>query len=979
MKKSNPFFFVKWFTILLFILVYIKASAQYQGYNWYFYDSTGISFLTKPPSPIKNSVFAYGSDGPEEGAAAISDSAGNILFYADPRQIWNSSNQLMDNGQGLLGGASSTQGVIIIPMPEHDSLYYVFTLDEQQDSLKNGLNYSIVDMCLDCGKGAVLPNFKNIHLLDSAGEKMAATYHSNGTDIWILVHQYYTDAFYAYLLTKNGLSQPVISHIGAKHIGFYRSDGATIWGQMKISPNGKKIALGLSEIDTVIGKSGLQEIFDFNNNTGKVSNEIQLSKYYYYSYGVAFSPDNSKLYMSCISPVDAGIFQYDLSLADPRHSDTMISYPMSPTQLQLGPDGKIYLANFYHRHYLSCISNPNAKGAASGFVGDAIFLGSRSPDLGLPSFIDNFVYHNKGRRCKRAVVKKDTTLCYGVIYKIIPPHSTSGYLWQDGSTDSTYTVSKAGTYTVQLTTPQTCSETYSLKVSYLSELNTHLPNDTILCPGDVYKITLPLQSGASYTWSDNKIGNNFTIYKAGKYYVTENYKGCKKTDTILVLVFDTAIKIPLIPGDTSICPGQKILIDLHTINWPIKWQDGSTSKYYLIRDSGSYSFEIENCVNHKWRIKVSYRALPVNTIKDTTLCVGTSYIARLADADTSFYHIWSDGSGADSMVINTAGKYWVKFVVGSCTVYNNFNVSYQKPPGHLFPADTNLCPGKDIVLNVSSKTGNLTWADGSKDTSYTVLSPGIYTLNISNACGHFTQSVNVKIDTIHFNIGKLITGCEGRNLMIDETGNGERYHWSDGDTLPIIKISKPGYYWIEITKKGCMAYDSFRVRFDSNYTNKRFFSGDTTICIGKSISINLDTTLGKLMWDNGLQSNNLIISNAGSYSATLSNACGAFTEYFNVSELDCSCPVYAPSAFTPNKDSINPVFNVISQCRFKNFRLEIFNRWGEMIFSTNDSQKGWDGTFKGSVCEDGIYLWTLVGENIRNKLVFQYGEVALLK
>jgi len=977
----------KSYLILAFFLCYSYfGSAQYQAYNWYFNDSTGVTFKTSPPSAISTSVMYYPNDGPLEGASSISDSAGNILFYADPRQIWNSGNQLMPNGQGLLGGASSTQGVIIIPQPGHDSLYYVFTLDEQQDSLKHGLNYSIVDMCLECGKGDVLPGHKNIHLLDTASEKMAATYHANGNDIWIVVHKYFTDEFYAYLLTKSGLSKPIISHCGVKQADPFNPGvyGAMIWGQMKISPNGKKIAFGLSGTDTVYGSSGLHELFDFDNSTGKVSNEIQLSKRYYYTYGVAFSPDNSKLYISCFASYspskqcDEVLIQYDLSLSNPAHSDSFITC-MYAAQLQLAPDGKIYFPNFYTGHHLSCISNPNERGVPCNYVAEAISLGTKRPDLGLPSFIDNFVYHNKGRKCGRKIAKADTTLCPNTVYQIKPPKSTSGYVWQDGSTDSVYTVKDSGTYTVQFTAQGTCSETYSMDVSYRAPITIRIPSDTIICPGTSYTINLPTLGGRSYTWSNGHHSNSFFVFEAGKYFVTETYQGCKASDTFHVSVFDTAITIPHIPHDTSICPGQNIIIDLQSINYPIKWQDGSTNKLYIIQDSGAYSFTIKSCSAHRWNIRVKYSANPIKPFSDTTLCSDTIYVARIPAADSSFKRVWSNGSDADSLVIPKQGTYWVQFKDGACTIKDNFTVTYQSPPGQLLPPDTNLCPGKDIVLNIPSSTGNLTWQDGSKDTTYLITRPGTYTLSVTNACGNFSKSIQVKIDTIKFNIGKNIPVCEDSILHLDETGKGDSYLWYDGSTSPAISISRPGYYWVEITKKGCIATDTFVVNFDYGYANKRFLPEDTTICIGKDIKISLDTTIGKLLWYNGSQSNSITISDPGSYSATLTNACGSFPESFNVSSLDCSCPVYAPSAFTPNKDSINPVFNIISQCRFKNFNLKIYNRWGELIFSTDESGKGWDGTFKGSICEDGIYLWILEGQNILNKLVFQYGEVALLK
>jgi hypothetical protein len=380
------------FHLSLIVVLPLFCFAQRQGNIWYFAGNNGIDFNSGTPVLLTNGQIPIGNI---EGTATISDSSGNLLFYATAEKIWNKNNQPMQNGTGLLGGESATQGVYIVPLPSSDSVFYVFTLDEMQNCFQNGLRYSVVNMCLDNGLGAVEYTYKNIFLLDSAGEKMAATYHSNGTDIWLIVHKYFSDAFYAYLITSSGIANTVISHVGSYHPADSTTDCWQAIGQMKISPDGNKLAL----VDGNASTQSIAELFDFDNNTGIISNVINLqpdSSFQYY--GISFSPDNKKLYITSQSQK---VVQYDLSsgIASDIVASKIVIYNSNvyPSGLQLGPDGRIYVViNAYN--YLDVISYPNNPGIACGYVSHGFNLNSILP-LSLPNFIDSYQYQNKVPNC----------------------------------------------------------------------------------------------------------------------------------------------------------------------------------------------------------------------------------------------------------------------------------------------------------------------------------------------------------------------------------------------------------------------------------------------------------------------------------------------------------------------------------------------------------------------------------------------------
>ena len=383
--------------------------AQKQGNIWYFGDHAGLDFNSGNPITLNNGQTSYiGCPGcHSEGSSVIADSSGKLLFYCNGRKIWNKNHVLMQNGDSLFSNPSSTQGSLIVPLPGSSRYYYVFTTDAFFiDSLKYGFRYSVVDMCQNNGLGEVIRNKKNVFLLDTVSEKVTGVRHTNGIDYWIITHKFRSDAFYAYLLTSAGITNTVITHIGSKHTGVI---GASI-GQLKASPNGKKIAL----VNNTASPS-IAEYFDFDKTTGIVSNSVSIQTNTVWGYyGVSFSPDNSKLYISC-SLNGNGIYQFDLNAGAGNPTSVIASIKKIASGfnflgLQLATNGKIYCARspFINNPYLSVINSPNTAGTNCNYADTVIKLNGNSASYGLPNFIDSYDYSTTINNCEVVGIEPNT-------------------------------------------------------------------------------------------------------------------------------------------------------------------------------------------------------------------------------------------------------------------------------------------------------------------------------------------------------------------------------------------------------------------------------------------------------------------------------------------------------------------------------------------------------------------------------------------
>lgn len=375
---------------LLVLLISSAGQAQHESDNWVFGNGAGLNFFSGNPVAFGGAVINT-----QEGSSSISDQSGHLLFYTDGSSVWNKSNQPMPNGNNLFGGSSATQSALIVPWPNSDcNKYFVFTVEEMGEQKQQRLSYSVVDMTLAGGLGDVVVASKNTLLKTGISEKLAAVKDSAGTGFWLMAHGFsqtntsVNKDFYVYHVTSGGVIAMPPQAVGSAHQNSANSQHPSS-GQMKFSPDGTLIACAVN--------TAFVEILNFNASTGAVAGPLKTfssvsssSPFQNYStYGLEFSPDSKLLYVSTIV-APSRVYQLVISSSAwttllPTGVASSTSYDIA--QLQLGPDGKIYVARDT-RNYLSVITYPNTPGALCNFTvnGPALSTGSSSR-LGLPTMI----------------------------------------------------------------------------------------------------------------------------------------------------------------------------------------------------------------------------------------------------------------------------------------------------------------------------------------------------------------------------------------------------------------------------------------------------------------------------------------------------------------------------------------------------------------------------------------------------------------
>lgn len=656
-------------TRLKTLLTYILLSTSFLNFSqnetkiWYFGNKAGLNFNTNPPSILNNSAMHA-----TEGCASIADANGNLLFYTRGDTIFNQIHQVMANGWGLLGGPSSSQSSIIIKQPGSSNIYFVFTLDQLTNT---GLRYSIVNMSLAAGMGSV--TVKNFPIYTAAcTEKLAATTHCNGTDSWVVIHDFNSTNFRAYLVTSTGVTTTaVISPSGAP----YATSGMS--GCMKFSPNGKKLCSAINGIGS--GIYGFLELYDFNNSTGQLSYSFSMS-IVPNVYDCEYSPDCTKLYSSSAAGPHMKLLQWNLCAGSPSaiiaSQYTIAVSDTSFLTLLRATNGKIYISRA-PSSYLSIINNPNIAGAACNFINIGQSIAPNYCEIGLPNFVSTLIKspfsYVQDLSCFTATFSppayaiNSTSNCAAYAYSVSSVNWLFGEPASGPANTSTLLIpvhnySSAGTYTVRLVmsyascAPDTIYQVISMQTPSFS-----VNSASATCSGlgtATVAVSLGAGTGAySYTWLPSAQSNSVAYYLSpGVYTIQIQTNGGNCVSTITTNIAAPITTVLSTVNSTISCSTASVNVSVSggSGNYTYLWSPGSQTVASVSGiNPGVYTVLVNDLINQcsiSKTIQVNSLPSPSITVAgNLTICVGATTSLSASGADT---YSWSNSATSNSVSIS---------------------------------------------------------------------------------------------------------------------------------------------------------------------------------------------------------------------------------------------------------------------------------------------------------------------------------------
>jgi gliding motility-associated-like protein len=497
----------------------------------------------------------------------------------------------------------------------------------------------------------------------------------------------------------------------------------------------------------------------------------------------------------------------------------------------------------------------------------------------------------------------------------------------------------------------------------------------------------------------------------GTYTVTlvvSDASGCYTPDSVTFDVeigdFQGGVVVPV----GGVCPGEPFQLEAYggaDYLWsPSAVLDDPTSPTPIATVNSSTTFTV--IISDSCGVDTLTLVLPVfNTnhsiTNDTSICIGNS-VQLVATGGVTYS--WSPANTLSNAFISNpiatptqSTLYQLETVTSDgCEINDSVNVAvYFTPPVPVIPAILALCKGASIAISVAG-ADSYAWSPNYQINtlvgSLVTVNPPVdftYYCDFVNACGSVRDSVQIDVVEASILAGNDTIICPGETAQLWASG-GVSYSWSPSSSLNSAIISQvlatpsvPTYYTvIGIDQTGCP--DTAEVFVDLFPQPFVQTSPDVYALVGDEIQLYANsTTSGPFTWSpaeflscvtcpSPIATPNQNYSYAVSY--TDENGCSASDSvsiYYNPI-------VYIPNTFTPNDDEVNQGFHIVIG-NVKSFELLIFNRWGELIFTMDDVNDYWDGSFKGLECQDGTYVWTIKFVDFFDKEFEQSGHVNLLR
>jgi gliding motility-associated-like protein len=583
----------------------------------------------------------------------------------------------------------------------------------------------------------------------------------------------------------------------------------------------------------------------------------------------------------------------------------------------------------------------------------------------------------------------DLQLCPGEVQSLTPVFSNvDNWLWQDGSTASTFLVSTAGLITLEVS--NACGSAYdTLNASLLPPIPPlNLGNDTALCSSETLLLEINV-SGVSITWFDGSHGDQLTITGDGIYTAEiENTCGVS-SDTLIVTPLPDIPSLSLGP-DQLLCVGEILTFNPGITDVQYLWQDGSIANTFSTTQPGLVTLTISNACGastDSLLITESTEGPQLDLGPDVVGCEGEAVIIQSGVTGVSY--TWQDGSTNPFFQVNNDAVLMLH-ITNACGVDDDtIAVHFITLPDPELGPDTVLCNDAELILTSNAgPEATPVWQDGSQSSTFVVTAAGVYSLQHVNVCGAKTDSIVISYlsSPTPFSLGPDVEICPGGSVLLQAPLTMDELVWQDGSDSVMITAVNDQLYALTVFNDCGSAYDEINVDLDTDIPVVSF--DPVMICPGDVLTLDASQPFNaQYIWSTGSSASSIDIQQPGEYIVTVSTPCLVVSNGTIVESADdCAedTEYYIPNVFSPNGDQVNDVFTIEFSAGTEVISVagDIIDRWGNLIFSSRQHPFSWDGTFNGKLMNPGVYVYrlTLVYSNgVKQETQKVAGDITLIR
>jgi len=584
------------------------------------------------------------------------------------------------------------------------------------------------------------------------------------------------------------------------------------------------------------------------------------------------------------------------------------------------------------------------------------------------------------------------------------------YSWSNSSTTNSISNVIAGNYTVTITDNNSCTFDTVVTITEPGILSSTVITTNSTCNNSDGSATINLSGGTgpyNYNWSIGGTNSSVTGIPAGIYSVTvTDNNGCSITASANVNNNNGPSASVAITQSVS-CNGGSNGILTATISgganpFTYLWSNGATDLQTTGLLAGNYSFTVtdgSSCTAISTATVVQPSLLTSTITSGNVLCNNgnTGNASIMASGGTFAYtYSWSNAQTGTTATGLSAATYSVTITDGNgCISQQTVTITEPAILTNTITSTDVSCFGGNNGSALAIPAGgagpySYLWNNAQTNTSASSLTAGTYTVLVTDA-NNCTIQETVTITQpgiISVSVSSTPDTCgDGKGMASAMAAGGTSpfiYTWSNGQTTQGISNLPSALYSVTVTdNNGCTQTQSINI--NPTATVNANAGLDTTIIQGSSAQLNASGS-GSYAWSpsQGLSCTtcaNPIASpsRTTSYIVVVTDANGCTNSDTIIVTVEIVCgDIFVPNVFSPNGDGQNDLECVFGNC-IESIAFTIYNRWGQIVFETNNLTECWNGHYQGKPMDADVFTYILAATFTNGKSELKKGNISLIR
>jgi len=395
--------------------------------------------------------------------------------------------------------------------------------------------------------------------------------------------------------------------------------------------------------------------------------------------------------------------------------------------------------------------------------------------------------------------------------------------------------------------------------------------------------------------------------------------------------------------------------------------------------------------------------------RDTLICRNDMLLLQAGGTGnfswSPLVNITNPNTATPSVSPTVTTKYYVELNESGCVNKDSVLIRVVNAVSLQAMNDTTICKGDTIQLKIISDALQYVWTPGGQIINPAVKNPFVITNTVTSyqvtaIIGGCSAIENITVTPVPYPVvdaGKDVSICNNASLLLNGITDGSSWSWTPANRLSNASILNPiafpprttDYILTVTDTKGCPKPVSDTIKVTVLPKMNVYAGADTAVIAGQPLQLNASGAAA-YSW---LPPDNLSASNIPNPVAIFNDESASFrykligyneegckdSAYIMIKVFKTGPTVFVPTGFTPNNDGKNDLLLPIAVGMKNIDYFNVYNRWGQLLFSTQVNGQGWDGKINGQLQATGTFVWSVKATDYTGKAYFQKGVATLIR